>query len=161
MPSSPSLQRYFSSAPSQYSSRLSSLSEMTNPVVVKKCLLKTLVQRIIESLISFHKRVEKINRFFLTTLWYSSLATLFCKSFHTFGSLFRYMYSQKGYILIKVRSILLSHFIDARLNINGSIFCTKNKYFKEKKFNERFGECLVFYIKRPISVESYMYKVTK
>ena len=30
-----------------------------------------------------------------------------------------------------------------RLNVNGSIFCTKNKKidFEENKFNERFGDC--------------------
>ena len=45
----------------------------------------------------------------------------------------------------------------------GPIVCTKNKKvdFEEKKFIERFGECSFFYIKRPINVESHMYKVTK
>ena len=49
-----------------------------------------------------------------------------------------------------------------RLNINGSIFCTKNEKndFKEQKFNERFDERSFFYIKRPINVESHKYKVT-
>ena len=63
MPSSPSLQRYVSGSPSQYSSRLLSPSEMTNPVVVRKCLLKKLVQkkkiRII-ALTSFNNRAETI-----------------------------------------------------------------------------------------------------
>ena len=49
VPSSPSLQTYVSSMPSQYSSRLLSPSEMTNPVVVRKCLLKKLVQRKLKS----------------------------------------------------------------------------------------------------------------
>ena len=36
---------------------------------------------------------------------------------------------------IKVHSILVSYFIHMRLNINGSIFCTKNKEidFEEKR----------------------------
>ena len=139
MPSSPSLQRYFSSAPSQYSSRLSSLSEMTNPVVVKKCLLKTLVQRIIESLISFHKSGKNQSLFPHYSLILISCYTLLQK----FSYLRLFIYIHKK-LLIKVRSNLLSYFIHTRLNINGSIFCTKNKYFKEKKFNERFGECLIF-----------------
>ena len=44
----------------------------------------------------------------------------------------------------------------------GPFFRTKNEKidFEEKKFNERFGECSVFYIKRPINVESHMSKVT-
>ena len=45
----------------------------------------------------------------------------------------------------------------------GPFFCTRNEKndFKENKFNVKFGECLfVFYIKRPIKVESHMYKVT-
>ena len=65
--------------------------------------------------------------------------------------------------LAKVHFNLHSYFIHKRLNINGSIFfCTKNKEidFEENKFNERFGECSDFYIKRPINVESHMYKVT-
>ena len=43
----------------------------------------------------------------------------------------------------------------------GQFFHTKNekKYF-EKKINERFGECSFFYVKRPINVESHMYKIT-
>ena len=41
-------------------------------------------------------------------------------------------------------------------------FCTKIKkiYFEEKQFSERFCGCSYFYIKRPINVESRMYKVT-
>ena len=43
----------------------------------------------------------------------------------------------------------------------GQFFHTKNDKKKfEKKFNESFGECSFFYIKRPIKVESHMYKVT-
>jgi hypothetical protein len=50
-----------------------------------------------------------------------------------------------------------------RLNVNGSIFGTtnENKYFEENKFSERFGERSFFYIKRPINVDSHMYKVPK
>ena len=43
----------------------------------------------------------------------------------------------------------------------GLFFCTTNEKidFEENKFNERFGECSFFYIKRPVNVESHMYKV--
>ena len=124
VPSSPSLQRYFSSSSSQYSSRLSSLSEMTNPVVVKKCLLKTLVQRILESLISFHKRVGKTNRFFLTTLWYSSIATLFCKSFYTFCSLFIPIH--KSYQLKYVPTYLVTLYMQDLTLMDPFFFAPKN-----------------------------------
>ena len=48
------------------------------------------------------------------------------------------------------------------IKVDGSISFTKNEKndFEENKFDERFGECSVFYIKRPINVESNMYKVT-
>ena len=41
---------------------------------------------------------------------------------------------------------LLSYFIHMRLNVN-PFFCTKNQKidFEEKKFSERFGECLVYF----------------
>ena len=43
------------------------------------------------------------------------------------------------------------------------LFCTENEidYFEENNFNERFGECSGFLIKRPDNVECCMYKVTK
>ena len=49
-----------------------------------------------------------------------------------------------------------------RINIIGSIFLYKiqKNDFKENEFNEKFGECSLFYTKRPIRVESHMYKVT-
>ena len=37
---------------------------------------------------------------------------------------------------------------------------TKKEYFEENELSERFDECVFFYIKRPINVESHMYKVT-
>ena len=44
----------------------------------------------------------------------------------------------------------------------GPFFCTNNEEidFEENKFNEFFGECSFFYIKRPITIECHMYKVT-
>ena len=66
--------------------------------------------------------------------------------------------------MYKVHSILVGYFIDMRLNVNGSIFFgkkMKKNDFEEKKVNvRRFGECSFFYIKRPINIESHMYKVT-
>ena len=49
-----------------------------------------------------------------------------------------------------------------RLNVNGSIFYTKNEKikFEEKKFGERFGEFIFFTSKDPLTL-SLMYKVTK
>ena len=49
-----------------------------------------------------------------------------------------------------------------RLNVNGSIFCTKTekKYFEDNELSERFDECSVFFLKRPINVDSHMCKVT-
>ena len=61
----------------------------------------------------------------------------------------------------KERSIFVSYFIHMRLNVNRLIFLQQTKFdFEEKKFNVRFGDCSFFYIKRPIKVESYIYKVT-
>ena len=43
----------------------------------------------------------------------------------------------------------------------GPFFVQKTKNdFEENKFKERFGECSLFYIKRPINDESSMYKET-
>ena len=43
----------------------------------------------------------------------------------------------------------------------GPFFVKRRKiYFEENRFNERFSECLVFYINRHINIESQMYKVT-
>ena len=43
----------------------------------------------------------------------------------------------------------------------GPFFVKRRKiYFEENRFNERFSECLVFYINRHINIESHMYKVT-
>ena len=55
-------------------------------------------------------------------------------------------------------SILVIYFVHMRLDVNGSIFCTKDEKidFEENKFNVRFGECSVFDVKRPINVESYV-----
>ena len=43
------------------------------------------------------------------------------------------------------------------------IFNTKNNKndFEENKFNEKFCECLGFYIKIPNNIECLLYKVTK
>ena len=44
----------------------------------------------------------------------------------------------------------------------GPFVCKVNEEInlEENKFNERFGEFSFFYIKRPINIESHIYKVT-
>ena len=60
----------------------------------------------------------------------------------------------------KVRSDILHTYDSQRYWVH--IFAQKTKKnFKGKKFNWRFGECWIFYIKRPNNVQCCIYKVTK
>ena len=62
----------------------------------------------------------------------------------------------------KVHSILVSSFIDMRLNINRSIFLyNKWKNWFWRKFDKRFVECPCFYINRHVNIYVVSYRVSR